>query len=250
MKLSIIIPTYNEHATIEQLIGYVQSVPYPIEHEIIIVDDASVDRTFEKTSTLRTQNRETGLKNIRLFKNPVNRGKGFSIRKGIRHATGDIIVIQDADTEYDPHEIPKLLEPILKGESDAVYGSRFLNVNRPKGMAFANWFANRFLTWLTNIFYGLNLTDMETCYKVIRAEILKDLDLQANRFTFEPEVTALLAKRKVKIIELPIAYKGRTAEEGKKIKAKDFFFAVLVLLKYLFIPAQQCCFRGETVAQK
>lgn len=249
MKLSIIIPTYNEHATIDQLVGYVQSVQYPVEHELIIVDDASVDRTFEKTTMLRLQNREAGLNNIRLFKNRINRGKGFSIRKGIRHANGDIIVIQDADTEYDPHEIPKLLEPILKGETDVVYGSRFLNVHRPKGMAFANWFANRFLTWLTNLFYGLDLTDMETCYKVIRADILKGLNLKANRFTFEPEVTALLAKKKIKIIELPIAYKGRTAKEGKKIKAKDFFFAVLVLLKYLFVPVRHCGLRREIVSK-
>lgn len=232
MKLSIIIPTYNEHSTIEELIGYVQSVSYPIEHEIILVDDASIDRTYEKEVLIRTQNRKES-NNIRLFKNKINRGKGFSIRKGIRRCTGDIIIIQDADKEYDPHEIPKLLEPILQGETDVVYGSRFLNAARPEGMAFANWIANRFLTWVTNVLYGLNLTDMETCYKVFRADIVKNLKLRANRFTFEPEVTALLAKKKIKIIELPISYHGRTAEEGKKIKAKDFFFAILILLRHL-----------------
>lgn len=232
MKLSIIIPTYNEHSTIEELIGYVQSVPYPVEHEIIIVDDASIDRTYEKEVLIRMRNRAES-NNIRLFKNVINRGKGFSIRKGIRRCTGDIIIIQDADKEYDPHEIPKLLEPILAGKTDVVYGSRFLNAVRPEGMAFANWIANRFLTWVTNVLYGLKLTDMETCYKVFRADIVKNLKLRANRFTFEPEVTALLAKKKIKIIELPISYHGRTAEEGKKIKAKDFFFAVLILLRYL-----------------
>lgn len=230
MKLSIIIPAYNEHATIEQLIAYVESVSYPIEHEIIIVDDASIDRTFETSSLIRVQSRKEGSRHIRIFKNKINKGKGFSIRKGIRHAKGDIIIIQDADTEYDPHEIPKLLEPILKNKSDVVYGSRFLGASRPKGMAFANWLANIFLTQLTNLLYGLHLTDMETCYKVIRAGILKNLKLRANRFTFEPEVTALLAKQKIKIRELPIQYRGRTAKEGKKIKAQDFFFAVGTLL--------------------
>ncbi len=159
VKLSIIIPTYNEHSTIEELIGYVQSVPYPVEHEIIIVDDASIDRTYEKEVLIRMKNR-TESNNIRLFKNVINRGKGFSIRKGIRRCTGDIIIIQDADKEYDPHEIPKLLEPILAGKTDVVYGSRFLNAKRPEGMAFANWVANRFLTWVTNVLYGLNLTDL------------------------------------------------------------------------------------------
>jgi len=210
----------------------VQSVKYPIEHEIIIIDDASIDRTFEKVSLIRLQNRKEE-NNIRLFKNKINRGKGFSIRKGIRRSKGDIIVIQDADKEYDPHDIPKLLGPILKGESEVVYGSRFLETSQPKGMAFANWVANKFLTQLTNFLYGLKLTDMETCYKVFKADIVKSLKLRANRFTFEPEVTALLAKKKVKIEELPITYHGRTAKEGKKIKAKDFFFAVLMLIKHL-----------------
>lgn len=232
-KLSIIIPTYNEQNTIASLISYVQSVKYPVEHEIIIVDDASIDRTYEKSTIIRLKNRAQ-TKNIRLFKNRVNKGKGFSIRRGIKHASGGIIIVQDADREYDPHDIPKLLEPIMKGEADVVYGSRFLGAVRPKGMAFANWIANRFLTGLTNILYGVKLTDMETCYKVFKADILKSLKLQADRFAFEPEVTALLAKRKVRIKELSIGYRGRSAAEGKKIKAKDFFFAVLTLLRHLW----------------
>lgn len=235
MKLSIIIPTYNEQNTIDQLVHYVQSVPYSIDYEIIIVDDASVDRTYEMETLIRIKNRG-GANNIRLFKNHVNRGKGFSIRKGIRHATGDIIVIQDADTEYNPQEIPKLLEPILKGQAEAVYGSRFLQTKRPQGMAFKNWVANRFLTMLTNILFGLKLTDMETCYKVIRAPLLKNLPLKSNRFSFEPEVTALLALKKVPILEFPIQYQGRTEKEGKKIKPRDFFFAIGTLLKYRCLP--------------
>ncbi len=230
MKLSIIIPTYNEAATIEDLIKYVQSVKYPVPHEIIIVDDASIDRTYEKEVLIRIKNRQE-MNNIRLFRNRINRGKGFSIRKGIRRASGDIIIVQDADHEYDPHEIPKLLEPVLQGEQQVVYGSRFLGRPRPEGMAFPNWIANKFLTGLTNVLFGLRLTDMETCYKAFRAEIIKGLDLQANRFTFEPEVTALVARKKIHILELPITYRGRTAKEGKKIKAKDFFFAVLMLFK-------------------
>ena len=229
MKLSIIIPTYNEQNTIKRLIDYVQLVQYPIEHEIIVVDDASIDRTYEKEWLIKEKNK-SGRSNIRIFKNRINRGKGFSIRKGIKRAKGDVIIIQDADTEYDPHEIPKLLEPILEGEAEVVYGSRFMNNSRPAGMAFPNLLANRILTKFTNIMFGLNLTDMETCYKVFKANIVKSLDLRANRFTFEPEVSALLAKKKIKIKELPITYHGRTAKEGKKIKARDFVFAVMVLI--------------------
>ncbi len=234
MKLSIIIPTYNEQNTIQQLIDYVQSVSYPIDHEIIIVDDASVDRTYEKETLIRLKNREAE-NNIRLFKNRINRGKGFSIRKGLRMAKGEIVIIQDADHEYDPHEIPKLLEPILNGKSQVVYGSRFLGHSHPKGMAFPNWIANKFLTQFTNFLYGLKLTDMETCYKVIKMDLLKTIKLQADRFAFEPEITALLAKQNIPIIEIPINYRGRTEKEGKKIKAKDFFFAVMTLLKYKFV---------------
>lgn len=234
MKLSIIIPTYNEQSTIEELVGYVQSVSYPIPYEIIIVDDASIDRTYEKAAVLRLKQEKGKDGNIRLFKNHINRGKGFSVRKGIRRSRGDIIIVQDADHEYDPNEIPKLIEPVLKGEADVVYGSRFLKAGRPSGMAFPNWIANRVLTRITNKLYGLHLTDMETCYKVCRAELIKSLHLTANRFTFEPEITAILAKKGVKIVELPITYHGRTAEQGKKIKARDFFFAILVLIRYLF----------------
>jgi len=238
MKLSIIIPTYNEENTIESLINYVQSVKYPIEHEIIIVDDASIDRTYEKEFLIRIKNRQEK-NNIRIFKNRINRGKGFSVRKGIKRARGDIIIVQDADMEYDPQEIPRLLEPVLKGEAEAVYGSRFLDKPHPEGMSFRAWLANKFLTKLTNILYGLKLTDMETCYKVVKADIIKSFNLKANRFTFEPEITALLAKKEVKIKELSISYRGRTTKEGKKIGAKDFVFAIAVLFKNLFVRPEQ-----------
>jgi len=232
MKLSIIIPTYNESTTIRELVSMVNAVHYPIEHEIIIVDDASIDRTHEKSAVLK---RQSPLKNIRYFKNRFNQGKGYSVRRGIQRARGDFIVVQDADHEYNPEEIPQLLEPLLRGSADVVYGSRFIQKSRPKNMAFPNWIANIFLTKLTNWLYGLQLTDMETCYKVFRADVLKQVRLRANRFTFEPEVTALLARRKIRIAELPISYSGRTAKEGKKIKARDFVFAVLTLIKYKIV---------------
>ena len=229
MKLSIIIPTYNEGTTIKKLIEYVQSVQYPIDHELIIVDDASIDRTYEKEFLIKLQNKKKE-HNIRIFRNRINRGKGFSIRKGIKRARGDIIIIQDADTEYNPFEIPKLIDLIISKKSEVVYGSRFLNKVHPEGMAFPNWFANKILTCLTNFLFRTSLTDMETCYKAFKADIVKGLNLKANRFTFEPEVTAVLAKRKIKIKEIPVSYKGRSAKEGKKIRTKDFFFAIFILL--------------------
>lgn len=233
MKLTIIIPAYNEQTTIRQIVEYVQSVNYPIEHEIVIVDDASIDRSYEKQILLRIKNRE-GLNNLRLFRNRVNRGKGYSIRKGIRRSRGDIVIIQDADTEYDPHDIPKLIRPILEGRADVVYGSRFLEANRPEGMAFPNWVANKALTWLANQLYGLKLTDEATCYKVFRTRILKGLHLKANRFNFCPEVTALLARKRIPIMEIPIHYRGRGKEDGKKVRAWDFFPAVSTLIRYRF----------------
>ena len=167
---------------------------------------------------------------IRIYKNRINRGKGASIRKGIKMAHGDIIIVQDGDTEYDPQDIPKLLEPILNNEADAVYGSRFLYNAHPERMALPNLIANRLLTAFTNMLFNANLTDMMTCYKIVRTEIIKSVRLRSNRFTFEPEITALLLKRGIKIKEVPIHYYGRTAKEGKKIKAVDFFTSVFMLL--------------------
>ncbi len=228
-KLTIIIPTYNEHKTIAELVQYVEQVQYPIDYEIIIVDDASIHRRDDINLYLNKEHNPPS--RLKVFKNEVNQGKGYSIRKGIQHASGDIIIVQDADTEYDPREIPRLLEPILKQQTRIVYGSRFLNSFWPKDMRPLSWMANRVLTWLTNVLFGLKLTDMETCYKAFVTDLLRELPLTADRFTFEPEVTALLAQRKVAIKELPISYRGRSRKEGKKIRAKDFLAAVGVLIQ-------------------
>lgn len=232
-KLSIIIPAYNEARTIRRLVEKILATPFPTDFEVIIVDDHSKDRTYRIAKLL---NERDLAKRIRLFRNDVNRGKGYSLQQGFRNVTGDIVVVQDADFEYDPAEIPGLMRPILEGHADVVYGSRFLGALRPQGMALANCVANHFLTFLTNLLYGARLTDMETCYKLIRADILKGLSLSARRFDFEPEITSQLLKMKVKIQELPISYHGRTASEGKKIKARDFFIAVWVLLRSRFTP--------------
>ena len=233
MTLSIIIPAYNEHGTLCGVIKNIRSVIFPVDYEIIIVDDGSTGAKYEECLPAGLTNKNERCK-IKILRNAINRGKGFSVRKGIEAATGDIIIIQDADIELDPNDIPGLLEPILNNEADVVYGSRFLCKSWPDGMSRTGWLANKALTKLTNILYGLKLTDMETCYKVFRAEIVKNLDLRANQFTFEPEVTALIAKRGISIKELPVSYCGRTIREGKKIKAKDFISAVFVLLAKRF----------------
>lgn len=209
------------------------ATPFPTDFEVIIVDDHSKDRTYRIAKLLNERDLS---KRIRLFRNDTNRGKGYSLQHGFQNVTGDIVVVQDADFEYDPAEIPGLMRPILEGRADVVYGSRFLGVLRPQGMALANCVANHFLTILTNVLYGARLTDMETCYKLIRADILKQLPLSAKRFDFEPEITSKLLKRKIRIHELPISYHGRTASEGKKIKARDFFIAIWVLLGSRFTP--------------
>jgi glycosyltransferase involved in cell wall biosynthesis len=227
LKLSIIIPTYNESATICEIISYVNAVQYPIEHELIIVDDASSDRTYEKEMILRSKEKH---KNLKLFRNQINRGKGASVRTGIQHASGDIMIIQDADTEYAPKDIPRLIQPILNGEADAVFGSRFMNCRWPEGMAFPNWIGNKILTALTNLLFGLSLTDEATCYKAIRTKLVRKMHLRTNRFAIDPEINAKLAKMGARIIELPIAYQARSAKQGKKIKAKDLIYAVITLL--------------------
>lgn len=235
MKLSIIVPAYNEQTTIAEIVHYLQAVNYPIDHEIIIVDDASIDRTYEKSIFLKREARRED-NNVRLFKNRINRGKGFSIRKGIKRAQGDVIVIQDADIEYDPHDIPKLLRPILEGKAAVVYGSRFSYARRPQGMAYPNWVANKILTKLTNLLYGLHITDEASGYKMFKADVLKSLNLQADRFDFCPEVTAMVARKRIPILEIPIHYQGRATKDGKKIRARDFVSAVFTLIRCLFVP--------------
>jgi glycosyltransferase involved in cell wall biosynthesis len=230
-KLSIIIPAYNEAPTLQQLVEKIVAVHFPIDYEIILVDDHSQDRTYEIARLLRSQD-SSG--RIRILRNEENRGKGYSILRGLREAQGDIVVVQDADFEYDPSELPRLLEPLLEGRAQVIYGSRFLKGGVPQGMAFPNYIANGFLTWITNLLYGTHLTDMETCYKIVPKSLMLSLGLSACRFDFEPEITAKLAKKSIMITELPIRYHGRTASEGKKIKARDFFIALKILFASRF----------------
>ncbi|HOG24462.1 MAG TPA: glycosyltransferase family 2 protein [Candidatus Omnitrophota bacterium] len=229
-KISIIIPVYNEARTILELVARVLDVSFPIGREILIIDDCSNDGTDKALEEL---SRRHAAEKIRIMRNEKNRGKGASVIRGLEAADGDIVVVQDADFEYSPSELPRLIEPILRGEADAVYGSRF-QAGYPTGMAFPNYFANVFLTALTNILFGTRLTDMETCYKLLRRDIIASLQLRADRFEFEPEITSKLALTKRRIIEMPISYEGRTAAQGKKIKARDFFIALAVLFKNRF----------------
>ncbi len=231
MKLSIVIPTFNEEPTIERLIRRVLETTFPIDYELVVVDDRSTDRTYAIERRLRESASRVPFKVLR---NRVNKGKGACIRQGLKHSTGHFVVIQDGDLEYDPRDIPKLLHPILSGEADVVCGSRFLRRRWPVGMSLASFCANHLLTWLTNVLYGLRLTDMETGYKAMKREHLTALRLRCDRFEFEPEVMAKLAKQGRRILEVPIPYRGRSRREGKKIRAKDFFIALWTLLRYRF----------------
>ena len=226
MKLSIVMPCYNEQRTIEAVIQKVIAVDLAIERELIIVDDGSTDGTRDYLATLN------GGKDIKVILHPVNKGKGAALRTGFSNATGDIIIVQDADLEYDPNEYPKLLKPILDGRADVVYGSRFFGGEPHRVLYFWHSLGNRFLTMLSNIFTNLNLTDMEVCYKVFKRDILKGITLTEDRFGFEPEFTAKIAKCDCTIYEVGVSYYGRTYEEGKKINWKDGFRAIYVILKY------------------
>ena len=225
MKLSIIIPCYNEEKTISLIIDKILS-NYTGEKEIIVIDDCSNDKTSEIL--------KTDLKNKidKLIFNTKNNGKGFSIRKGINVAEGDIILIQDADLEYDPSDYAKLIKPIEKGLADVVYGSRFMGGEEKRVLFFWHTLGNKFLTILSNMFSNLNLTDMEVGYKSFKSNILKDINLIENRFGFEPEVTAKIAKKKIRIYEVGICYYGRKYEDGKKITWKDGISAIRCIFKY------------------
>jgi len=231
MKLTVIIPTYNEERTIEQLLRRVVATHFPIDYEVVLVDDHSRDQTY---SIERRLQESLAPLPIRLVRNRTQRGKSACIRHGLKFATGDWVLIQDGDLEYKPREIPKLLKPVLEKKAEVVYGSRFLSHRWPPGMAWPNFLANRFLTWLTNFLYRLHLTDMETCYKLIPRDLLRSLRIGANQFEFEPEVTAKLAKGGVKILEVPISYHGRSPRQGKKIRIKDFWIAAWALFRYRF----------------
>ena len=231
-KLSIVIPAYNEGPTIHHILDKVKAVKLlnDIEKEIIIVNDCSKDNTEE--SILKYQENNLDL-NIQYHKHEVNKGKGAALHTGIQKATGEYLVIQDADLEYDPEEFNILLKPVVDGFADVVYGSRFMGGNPHRILFFWHSIGNKFLTFLSNMFTNLNLTDMETCYKLFETKTVQSLTLKENRFGFEPEVTAKIARvPNVRIYEVGISYYGRTFEEGKKIGAKDGFRAIYCILKY------------------
>lgn len=225
MKLSVIIPCYNEVGTIEEIIDAVRASAYP-DKEIIIVDDHSTDGT-------RDVLRQKIAKIVdQIIYHDVNRGKGAALRAGIKVATGDVVIIQDADLEYDPNEYPHIVAPILEGKADVVYGSRFMGGKPHRVVYFWHRVGNGLLTLLSNMFSNLNLTDMETCYKAFKREIIQAIEIEEERFGFEPEVTAKLAKSGCRIYEVGIAYYGRTYEEGKKIGWRDGVRALICIIKY------------------
>ncbi len=224
MKLSIIIPCYNEEHTIASLVAAVNAAPYP-DKEIIIVDDCSRDGTHAELAKLQGQVSQV------IF-HQVNQGKGAALRTGFQHATGDVVIIQDADLEYDPNEYALLVEPIAQGKADVVFGSRFIGAAPHRVLYFWHRVGNGMLTLLSNMFTNLNLTDMETCYKVFRREVIQSIPIEENRFGFEPEITAKLARMNLRIFEVGISYYGRTYAEGKKIGWKDGVRAVYCILKY------------------
>lgn len=231
-KLSIVIPAYNEGPTIHFILDKLQRVTLlnTIEKEVIIVNDCSKDNTEEAVKNYMAQNPSL---NIQYFKHEVNKGKGAALHTGIQKATGEYLIIQDADLEYDPEEYNLLLKPVLDGFADVVYGSRFMGGNPHRILFFWHTLGNKFLTFLSNMFTNLNLTDMETCYKMFDTKIIQSIPLQEKRFGFEPEVTAKISRiPKIRIYEVGISYYGRTYEEGKKIGWKDGFRAIYCILKY------------------
>jgi glycosyltransferase involved in cell wall biosynthesis len=246
MKLSVVIPVYNERKFIEEVLSRVQAAPF--QKEILVIDDGSTDGTRALLQALE-QAQATGqqevpiqsgegrldLRGIRFLFQDRNRGKGAALRLGFAEASGDVILVQDADLEYDPRDYEKLLDPILDGRADVVFGSRFLG-GPQRVHYFWHYVGNKFLTLLSNILTNLNLTDMETCYKVFRSEVLKTLHLESNRFGFEPECTAKMANGNWRIYEVPISYAGRTYAEGKKITWKDGFSTLWCILRYNLFP--------------
>jgi len=225
MKLTIIIPCFNEVDIIKQVIDRILEVS-PYENEIIIIDDFSTDGSREILSEIENE------KLSKLILNEKNYGKGYCIKKGIKEATGDIIIIQDADLEYDPSDYTKLIEPIQKNNADVVYGSRFVGSEEKRVLYYWHTLGNKFLTILSNMFTNINLTDMECCYKAFRTDIIKEINLKENRFGFEPEITAKLAKKNIRMYEVGIKYFGRKYSEGKKITWKDGLAAIYCIIYY------------------
>jgi glycosyltransferase involved in cell wall biosynthesis len=226
-KLSVVVPVFNERNTLVELLRRVRSVDLPddIEREIVVVDDGSSDGTRDVLNQLSDST-------VRVVLHDANRGKGAALRTGFAHATGDYVLVQDADLEYDPHDWPRLLDPVLRGKARVVYGSRFTGERR--NMLLLHWIGNRFLSLVTNVLYNTTLSDMETCYKLLDRRLLDELTLRSKRFEIEPELTAKLLKLGVRIYEVPISYAGREFDEGKKITWRDGFSALWTLVKYRF----------------
>jgi len=224
MKLSVVIPAFNEERTLDEVVRRVESVP--VDKEIIVVDDCSTDGTALVAERLQKDQR------ISYFRHERNQGKGAALRTGFAQARGDVIIVQDADLEYDPSEIPRLMVPIIEGRADVVYGSRFSGGESHRVLYFWHSVGNNVLTLMSNMFTDLNLTDMETCYKLFRREVLQDITIEESRFGFEPEITAKIAKRGYRIYETGISYSGRTYAEGKKIGWRDGVRALYCIVKY------------------
>jgi glycosyltransferase involved in cell wall biosynthesis len=232
VKLSVLIPVYNEERTLEEVVRRVRSIE--LAKEIIMVDDGSKDRSGEILTQLQQQSERAPdpLNEIKVFLQPSNQGKGAAIKVALDHARGDVIIIQDADLEYDPHDYPALLEPIERGLADVVYGTRFAGGGAHRVLFFWHSLGNRMLTLVSNMLTNLNLSDMEVGYKMFRAEVLKSIKLESKRFGFEPEVTLKLAKKGYRFYEVPISYHGRTYQEGKKITWKDGISALYYMLRF------------------
>ena len=225
MKLSVVIPIYNEEKTLRELVGRVRATPY--EKELILVNDCSKDSSPAIMAELEAEHDD-----VRCFHHEHNQGKGGALATGFSKVTGDVVLIQDADLEYDPSDYPVLLRPIEQGKADVVYGSRFLGGPYVRVHLFYHYLGNRFLTLVSNGFTNLNLTDMETCYKVFRREIADRIDIQSSTFSVEPEITAKVARMRARVYEVPITYSGRDYSEGKKIGPKDAFIAVWAILRW------------------
>ncbi|MGD0883034.1 MAG: glycosyltransferase family 2 protein [Acidimicrobiales bacterium] len=223
--LSVIVPVYNERVTVAEVIRRIRAVDLPVDIEVIVVDDGSSDGTEKVLTAL-------GDSTVRVLTHPVNRGKGAAIRTGMASARGDLLLVQDADLEYDPEDWPRLLEPILRGKARVVYGSRF--TGERKNMMPLHWIGNRFLSLVTNVLYSSTMSDMETCYKLFDRQVLEGITIESDKFDFEPEITAKVLRRGFRIYEVPISYAGREMSEGKKITWRDGIGAVRALIKYRF----------------
>ncbi|MDG2391040.1 MAG: glycosyltransferase family 2 protein [Planctomycetaceae bacterium] len=234
ITVSVVIPVYNEEATLEKILDRVCAVP--ILKEIVLVDDYSIDDSAKIIESLKEKYSEDPLNTLKSYNHSRNRGKGAAIRTGFENVTGDIVIIQDADLEYDPSEYPRLIQPIVEGRADVVYGSRFLGDKPHRVLYYWHYLGNKFLTMLSNCFTNLNLTDMETCFKIFRREAIQDMlpTLKQDRFGIEPEITAKIARRNYRIYEMSTSYSGRTYDQGKKIGWRDGFKALYCIVRYGF----------------